>query len=670
MEQAVNSSDSSLMSDEAVSDASPSIKVLIIEDESLFALDILERLRQMGYTPCGHAVSLETGLVLARQRKPDLVLMDINLGDGGDGVGAAKVFADEFGIPVIFLTAYSDRATVERASAIHPFGFVLKPVGDCQLDIAIRFALERAKMEAQLRSNERKLRVTLQSIGDAVIATDAEGRIVFLNPAAEILFEVTEGDAIGRFFDEFIRLEGVDAEEPYEPQVRRLLRTRTPDPLEHVLSRWVRSDGTTVYLNEKASLIFGVNQQIEGAVVVCRDVSKERARRESSEKAARLRSLGALSAGIAHDFNNITTSILGNLELALVEACAIPGELGEHLDRACKACLRAKSVTQQLLTFAAGGEPVRVAVDIRTVIKDTVEYVVGDSPIKLEMRIAEDLSPVMADTAQMSQVIHNVAMNAVQALAGKGILRVSAFNQVQDVGSESAVRDRDVVVIRIEDDGPGIPDDLLPRIFDPFVSTKEAGRGLGLASAFSMVERHGGTLRVKSVLGKGTTVDVVLPALMAAVPPKVEKALEGKGIAASVSGAKSKSRRVLVVDDEEGVCFVTSTMLKAHHCEVEFALNGEDALDRVLSAQASGQPFALAILDLTLPGGLGGHEILLELRKVQPELAAIVCSGYSDDPVFSDPEAYGFNGGLRKPFTRTELFAAVDLIFGQAEGTP
>ncbi|HEJ83179.1 MAG TPA: response regulator, partial [Desulfobacteraceae bacterium] len=348
------------------------------------------------------------------------------------------------------------------------------------------------------------------------------------------------------------------------------------------------------------------------------------------------------AGGIAHDFNNILTTIMGNI--ALAKDRAAPGdEIFDLLHEAEMGAIRAQTLTRQLLTFAKGGVPVKETASIEDVLRESATFVLRGSKSRCEFSIQEDLWPAEVDTGQISQVIHNVVINADQAMPEGGIIRVAAENCMVRDGQGLPIRPGRYIRISIADQGMGIAERHLSRIFDPYFTTKQKGSGLGLATTFSIIKKHDGHVTVESRLGEGATFHIYLPASEKAPQEKVE------------SGVIQGSGRILVMDDEALLRKMLGQVLSKLGYESEFAGDGAEAVRMFKEARESGKPFDAVILDLTVPGGMGGKEAIRRLQEIDPGIRAIVSSGYSDDPVLANFREYGFKGMIPKPFDLRSL---------------
>jgi signal transduction histidine kinase/ActR/RegA family two-component response regulator len=356
-------------------------------------------------------------------------------------------------------------------------------------------------------------------------------------------------------------------------------------------------------------------------------------------RARKLESLGVLAGGIAHDLNNFLTVVRGNIDMARMHL-GTDGPIPAVLDETETACQRAAFLSSQLLTFAKGGAPVRRVTSVAGLVRDAVQLVRAGAQITVDVAIQEDLRCASVDPSQIGQVLHNILLNARQAMPEGGIIEVRA----QNVAAEGA-QEADRVRISIRDYGCGIPADVLPRIFDPYFTTKPGGRGLGLATAYTIVAKHGGSLSVESRPGYGAVFTIDLPASREQPEHPVETA----------SPVHTGTERVLVMDDEEPLRKLLASALSSIGYEVRTARDGAEAIALCESAKASGRGFDVALLDLTVSGGMGGLEAAAGLKKLEPSLKMIVSSGYSDAPVMSDFRKYGFDDVLPKPWSVAQL---------------
>jgi PAS domain S-box-containing protein len=386
-----------------------------------------------------------------------------------------------------------------------------------------------------------------------------------------------------------------------------------------------------------------------GAVGLIRDTAEKSKTDENLRASERHASIGVLAGGIAHDFNNLLAAIFGNLQLAQA-ACRIGANAADHINDALKAFEPAKGLARQLLTFSKGSAPVKSNIMIGEVVREACSLSLCGAEVNCEWRIEDDLALVEADRNQIMQVFSNIILNARQAMSGGGTIRISAHNRAlnnREIGGLPAGR---YVEIVFQDQGPGIPASILSRIFDPFFTTKPDGSGLGLATSSSIVHQHGGHIAVTSVQGTGATFTVWFPASSAHTLTRADEDQfrEFKGCG-----------RVLVMDDEPIVLNAMHKMLAGAGYDPVAAANSECAIATFREAAAKGPRIDVAILDLTLPGGLGGENTLAELKKIDPGIVAIITSGYSENHVLMHHRLYGFLDKIVKPFRREELLGKV-----------
>jgi len=513
---------------------------------------------------------------------------------------------------------------------------------------------ERRRTERQLDEQRQRLEVTLQSIGDAVITTDVEGRIVLMNPVAEHYTGWTQARAAGQPLAAVLHLLDERTRTRRESAVDELLRdprhARSADA--YVL---VGPDGVERFIAENAALIRTADGRLAGAVLALRDMTREQQRANEVARAGKLESLGLMAGSIAHDFGNLLTAMVGHLSLAQ-HTPGLPAEAKVRLDETERAVWRARDVTQQLTTFAKGGTLRKKRIALPPLLREATGFAVHNTPVQVRYRLSEDLWAVEADDSQLVQVINNLAVNAVQAMAGGGTLLVTAENEAPD--SRSPLSEERWVRIAVTDTGTGIAPENLAKIFDPFFTTKPKGSGFGLATSYSIVKKHDGHLRVESAVGRGTTFTVLLPAA-----PEMESGTTTFPFA--IPTARQPLGRVLLMDDERAVRESLALMLSLIDYDVVEAVGGDDALQKYGEAQAQGRPFDAVLLDLRVPEGLGGAETAKRLRERDPAFRAIAVSGYADDPVMVDFRAHGFAAALAKPFKMDELRSALHSLIGK-----
>ncbi|MGC4117260.1 MAG: ATP-binding protein [Myxococcales bacterium] len=532
-------------------------------------------------------------------------------------------------------------------------GVMLEERRQRQLLEAYRDELEQRVGERtrQLAAEKERLAVTLRSIGDGVVTTDTEGRVVDMNQVAEALTGHPLSRAAGRPLAEVFATLDETTRAPRRSSIEAALATGAPvAPSSGLLAG--ASDGRERVIADSAAPLRSATGETLGVVLVLRDVTEERRLNEQLQRMQRLDAVGALAGGIAHDFNNLLNGIFGFVELARERVA--DAEAARALDESLGVFARAKDLTRQLLTFSKGGAPVRRVAELGALVERSARFALSGTAVTCEFRLAPALVADV-DVGQVGQVIDNLVRNACEALGGTGAIAVRCDAVELRSGGHAELPAGRYARITVTDDGPGIARDVLPRIFDPFFTTKETGTGLGLATAYSIVRKHGGWIDVESEPGRGSTFRVLLPA--AEVPAATAPALA----AASHAG----SGCALVLEDDPSVRKVLVRFLQSMGYAVTAVADGHEAVAAAHEATRSGAPFAVAIMDLTVPGGLGGKDAVGQLRTASPTTLAVAASGYSADPVVSDPRAFGFAASLAKPFTRQDLAATLATLFAK-----
>ncbi len=526
-----------------------------------------------------------------------------------------------------------------------------------KLTIAVqRDITERKQMEKLLIDNEARYRSLFEHNPVAVYSLDRQGRFTSANAAAMRLTGYSEEEALTMSMADVVAPDYMDT-----------MRTHFEDSLRGESQSYEAAiqtkDGKRIDVHITGTPIV-IGGDIVGVYGIAEDISVRKRMEEEQQRVAKLESVGLLAGGIAHDFNNILTAILGNINLARMEAA--PGsELQNSLQKAEKASLRAKDLTVQLLTFAKGGAPVKTLASISELLKDTISFALRGSNVKCQFSLPDDLWQAEIDAGQVSQVVHNLVINAQQAMPTGGSIELRAENialsETRSLGRGLPIKAGNYIRIAVADHGSGIPAEHLARIFDPYFTTKQKGSGLGLATSFSIARNHGGHLSVESELGAGSTFYLYLPASMQTSSPKQAKKEQVK---------PAGQARILVMDDEEDIREVAGRMLKhIGYEDIEFATDGAEAIKLYKAAMKSGHPFSAVILDLTIPGGMGGKETVQNLLKIDPGVKAIVSSGYADESAMAEYRGYGFSGMAAKPYTFDKLRQALFELMGRRSST-
>ncbi len=486
--------------------------------------------------------------------------------------------------------------------------------------------------EESLKASERRFRSIIEHATEGIMVIDAETmQIRYANPEICRVLGFSEQEFLSHTATELIVKEEQSMSEAG-------VQAHFDGPMRISERTFQKKDGSPVRMS-----INSVQMEFDGRssrVGFFSNISEKRRIEEERQKLQRLESIGTLAGGIAHDFNNLLQGIFGYISMAKMNLDQKQKSLA-MLEQAEKALNQSVNLSNQLLTFSKGGKPLTKVLDLKPVIENAVRFSLSGSRIEQVLSIANDLAPVEADEGQIAQVLQNIVLNAEQAMPLGGRITITANNiTTADVPSLLGIREGKSVAITIQDQGIGIPPEHLGRIFDPYFTTKEKGSGLGLATSYSIMRNHGGAISVSSTLGKGSKFTVYIPALNAPVEQIIP-------IRQRESAGKA---RILIMDDEQIVCDVSRELIRELGHEVEVAKHGEEALKKYQGALTKGNPFDIVILDLTIRGGIGGVETVKELLKIDPQVKAVVSSGYSDDAANANYISQGFKASLKKPY--------------------
>jgi PAS domain S-box-containing protein len=506
----------------------------------------------------------------------------------------------------------------------------------------------RKQAEYELRESEDKFRLTFNSSPDAVNVNRLnDGLYVDINESFTRATGFTREDVIGKTSLE-IDLWGDPADR------KRLVQgLRERGIFENLEAQFRKKDGSLVTGLMSARMIS--LKGVPHIVSITRDITERKKHEQEQLKIEKLESLGILAGGIAHDFNNILTGIMGNISLAKVFLDTAHKSY-KPLAEAERAAVRAGELAHQLLTFARGGEPIKKVVSPQYLVNEAVSFVLRGSNVKGTTDVPDYIHAFEVDEGQISQVFHNIIINATQAMPGGGTLTVTARNETLADNNSFSLPPGMYIRLTFADQGCGIAEDTLKRIFDPYFTTKTAGIGLGLASVHSIVSKHGGHIGACSVIGKGTTFTIHLPSI-----GKIYTEYQAH-VAMQASG-EQKGGAILVMDDDETIRDIASSILTYLGYEVTTCANGEDAIELYKNSMASGSPFLTVIMDLTIPGGLGGKQAAEQILSMFPKACLIVSSGYSNDPIMSNYQEYGFSAAIAKPYNIDEVEQVLGTLF-------
>lgn len=625
------------------------IRIMIVEDEQIVAKHIKNHLKKGGYNFFEVAATGEEAVERAAEIQPDLILMDIRLAGPMDGIQAAGKIRARFNIPIIYLTAFADSETLERSRATEPFGYLLKPFEAKVLYSTIEVALYKHGMEKKLKESEARFRTLAEAAPVGIFQTDINGNCIYVNEKWCAMAGLSPGEAMGKGWEKALH----------------------PEDHQRVASRWyLLAHGGEKFAMEyrfktpegKVTWLFGQAAALEdeagNKVGYMGTVSDITARKDLEEKlltTRKLESLGILAGGIAHDFNNLLSIIMGNISLIRED---IPPDEDHYkmLENAEKASAEAGELAQKLITFSKGGWLMKKKSSLEAILNTAAALASADEEgCTVEMDIQPDLMPIYGDETQLGQVFSNLLRNAAEAMENKGKIFVRAENSELASEDYHQLKTGNYIRVAIEDHGVGIPDQHMSKIFDPYFTTKDMGpqkgMGLGLTICYSVINKHGGSIKVDSEPGKGTVVEVYLPAFKEPTAPAEKKGpvTKGKG-------------RIMVVDDEPDILSITALMLEKMGYRVDTYEEGSGALDAYKRAVQAEQPFDVMLLDLFNKKGMGGEETLRKLLVFDPDAKVIAISGYLEDSDTDDLKKDGFCEVIIKPYRREELDMALSKV--------
>ena len=503
----------------------------------------------------------------------------------------------------------------------------------------------------ELWRSKRHFEVILDHMSEGMLELTSDWRIVYVNPSIVSLTGMAEERILGT---DFINL----FHESHKQNVREVVEAIDDCPLEIHENFPLLVNGKQVSLHilpvrDEDRLLY---------VVIMTDIGEKRMAEARLQQALKTEAIATLAGGIAHDYNNLLAMIMGNLSMAREEA-APHSVMAGLLQEAEQASSKARDLTHQLMTLSRGGYPMKELGSIESLLKEIPGQIQAHKGVEYTFSIQDDLWALEYDTRQMHYAISNVLINAVEAMPQGGTIALQAENLViENQGKDSALRlnEGKHVRISIRDEGSGIPEEHLNQVFDPYFSTKERGvqkgMGMGLTTAYAVVQKHGGHIMVNSTTGVGTTVTIYLPAECA----------ESKAPGAKRDDVEAQStiQKILVMDDEESLRSLAQKMLERLEYKVETVKDGVEAIETYKKHMDSGEPFDGIILDLTIKGGMGGDQAIKELIKIDPDVKAIVCSGYFNDPVLTNYAEHGFRGAMEKPYQKADLESVLKQVLG------
>lgn len=636
-----------------------SVRILIVEDEAIVALDLRRRLSSLGYEIVDVTAQGEIAVEIARKVRPDLTLMDIRLRGEMDGIKAANFIRTELNLPVVYLTAHADDATVDRARVTEPFGYILKPFDERELRTVIEMALYKHEAERKLRESERRYATTLASIGDGVIATDQYGDVTFLNKVAEDLTGWSITDAMGV---PLTKVFNICNEESRLPVVNPVARVLADGVIVGIANHTVLVNrmGACVPIEDCASPILDEHSKLTGAVLVFRDVTEARRIEQHMRHAQKMEAVGQLAGGIAHDFNNMLTVILNYSEM-LADAAGPTHPWTRYIHEIHEAGKRSADLTKQLLTFCRKQLVEPQIIDLNVAVLKTekmLQRLIGEN-IELRVNLSPDVDNVCMDVGQIESILVNLAVNARDAMPEQGRLLIETSRVSISTSDCPTLAEGIYSCLSITDNGLGIPAHCRQRIFEPFFTTKEPGRGtgLGLAAVYGIAKRCGGDVTFDSEVGSGTTFKIYLPAVRDAMPAEQ---------APAKVDLPSGNETILLVEDEDAVRAISRHILSSCGYTVLEAENGAQAIQ---VAQDNLGRIDLIVTDIIMPV-MGARVMLNELRAVLPNLKVLFLSGYGDESLSGEVAEFAKSMFLQKPFNITELTMAVRCVLDDRPQSP
>jgi two-component system cell cycle sensor histidine kinase/response regulator CckA len=616
------------------------MRILLVEDHRDSRKNLQRLIERRGHEVVAVATAEEAADAIAGQPFPFLILDWMLPGKSGlELCRELRVRPRGDELFILLVTARGATEDLEQALEAGANDYLTKPLDPALLDVRlsvaerqIRDLAERNQARAALQESAKKMTDIVENTSDGFFVLDTDWKFTFINPEAEKLLGRRRQDLIGReLWSEFLELNGG----VFEHNCRRVL-------LEQGAVEFEASDAT-------GKLWFEVHAYPSGGgvSVFLRDVTERKRIEEERLTTSKLESLGTLAGGIAHDLNNILTVISGNIGLAQIEAPSEGASLLSYLAKAGQAAQHAAHLSSQLLTFSKGGAPLKRITSISDLLGQAAEFSLYGSNLRADTDIPAELWKAEIDPGQIEQVINALMINAREAMPHGGTVRVSARNVELGEKHGAFLPAGRYVKIAITDRGGGIDEELATKIFDPYFTTKPIGSGLGLSISYSIVKKHGGMLHLENSSPEGSTFAFYLPAA------------DGELLKPEPSPKESvfhfNQQRVLVMDDEAAIRDLTSELLGTLGYEVTAVPDGAEAIKTYERALRHGEHFQAVILDATIRGGMGGLATIEQLRNLDPNVTAIICSGYSDEAALSEFLTYGFRGALPKPFTRNEL---------------
>jgi two-component system cell cycle sensor histidine kinase/response regulator CckA len=625
------------------------MKILLVEDHQEGRKHLQRLLEGRGHEVTAVESAEKAEAAIVGQRFPFLILDWMLPGKSGlelcQELRAQPRYDDVF---ILLVTARGDAEDLEQALEAGANDYLTKPLDLRLLNVRLSVAerriavlAERSQARAELQETVKRMVDVLENTSDGFFAFDWEWKFTYLNRRAEAMLGRSREELLGR-----------DVRVEYPSFVGSVFETKYSEVIhEQIAMEFEAADSTA----GKSWYEVKAYPSRIGISVFFRDITERKRLEEERLTTGKLESLGTLAGGIAHDLNNILTVISGNIGLAQIEAPSEARILLAALSKAGQAAQQAARLSGQLLTFSKGGAPVKRIASMAELLRQSAEFCLYGSNVRAEVDIPDDLWNAEIDTGQIEQVINALVMNAREAMPHGGTVTITARNVEIEPRAGGLLPAGSYIKITIADQGSGIDEALAKKIFDPYFTTKPTGSGLGLSIGYSIVKKHGGLLHLESSSSEGSTFAFYLLA--------AEGAIVQGGPTASQPDLNFRSQRILVMDDEPAIRDLTSQLLSTLGFDATAVPDGQSAVQTYEHALRRGENFQAVILDATVRGGMGGLATIERLRGLDPNVTAIVCSGYSDEAALSQFFAYGFRGALPKPFSRTELADALQRAF-------
>lgn len=626
--------------------------VLIVEDDFSLRKSLVLALKRFRFQTLEAANGREAMDLFAREKIHGVLLDAIMpVMDGFETCRCIRQIKGCEHIPILLITGLNDLESIDRAYSAGATDYILKPVHLHVLSHRLLRLVQAVHLETELKQKKVEFDTVFAAIPDPIVLTGPDRTIIAVNRAFEKRFGYEEHELVGEF-SQILYADPDDFELEDE-----LLFGEEREPHTLPVFRYRCSSGDTFDGETLGSTMRDTSGGSAGCLHIIRDITERRKAEEERLKADKLATMGLLAGGIAHDFNNIITALSTSIALARAE---MPNgsRSGRYLADCEPAMKHAVHLSKQLLTFAKGGAPVKKVLQPDRLVRESVEFALRATRSIARYQIDEDIYPIEADSGQLVQVLSNLVINADQAMPRGGSVDVQVENLELDENNSHDMPPGNAVQITVSDHGCGIPPDVIDKIFDPYFTTKVVGNGLGLATTYAIVHKHGGRISVESQTGIGTTFRIVLPAL-------AQQAVVDEPKAVATGSGGNQAARILLLEDQEIIRRGVTKLLEREEYAVDTAQSGEEAIELFLSARRSGNAYSLLLLDLTLPGGINGVETLKRIRQTDQIVPAIASSGYAEDPVMATPLEFGFDAVLPKPFSREELLRTIHKVLSQ-----